>query len=553
MYTTYENYETIKHTQSMLENTSISDITSTSSASSQSLSHYVDQYSNSYHQLMDDLSIIDDIYDNYDHDQLSTVIDTQVACSSKNGVLKHQMVQHLIGSESQFLGDIIMYQDHIASYIRSYSTPKNNKLLFKQIDCDILFKPVQSLNSIHQSFLDDLQQRLDIWGPTQLISDVFFRFFENMEDAYYIYIKGFSETLLTLDHLQKSAPFLKALESCYQLNSNLKEIGYYIQAPLLRLKTYTTLIQECLNLTEPTHPDYNHLANITQKYKTRQNNLQPIINDCLSHYRVYEYFHNTLSSPALLTPTRRLLLVTECIHIDPSSPSDLSDIRTYLLYNDLFVFSKKLKDGKKYQHKGIITLTKTILKPLEPKIITKIQEKKAKLRQQQQQQQQQKSSASISPSTSSTLHPSIGFHPSSSSSSSSTITTSGNKFTNLFKKNQRSLSITRTTTNASIVSSSTTSTSSASSIASSNSSHTMTDDIYGFEMRFNFIMEDVTRYSNPVANGGGLGYALTVPVNIDDSSRRHILVMKSQEEQNIWMDHLRHMIKSGNMNNNHHR
>ncbi|KAI9299580.1 Dbl homology domain-containing protein [Cunninghamella echinulata] len=276
MYATYEQYDMMKQSHSMLENTSISDITSTSSASSQSLSHYVDQYSNSYHQLMDDLSIIDDIYDNYDHDQLSTVIDTQVACSSKNGLLKHQLVQHLIGSESQFLRDLQVYQDHIASYIRSYSIPKNNKLLFKQIDCDILFKPAQSLISIHQSFLDDLQQRLDIWGPTQLISDVFGRFFDNMEDTYYIYLKGFSETLLTLDHLQKSNPFIKALESCYQLNSNLKEIGYYIQSPLIRLKSYASVIQECLNLTEPTHPDYNHLNHMNQKFKTRQSNLLPL-------------------------------------------------------------------------------------------------------------------------------------------------------------------------------------------------------------------------------------------------------------------------------------
>jgi hypothetical protein len=42
-------------------------------SSSQSLSFYIDQ-THDYSQLMDDLSIIDDIYNTYDHEQLSVAI-----------------------------------------------------------------------------------------------------------------------------------------------------------------------------------------------------------------------------------------------------------------------------------------------------------------------------------------------------------------------------------------------------------------------------------------------------------------------------------------------
>lgn len=73
-------YDGVKH-QNMMElslSSPVSDIGSAStSSSSQSMSFYVDQNNDSYHQLMDDLSIIDDIYNTYDHEQLNLAIGKQ--------------------------------------------------------------------------------------------------------------------------------------------------------------------------------------------------------------------------------------------------------------------------------------------------------------------------------------------------------------------------------------------------------------------------------------------------------------------------------------------
>ncbi|KAI8099470.1 Dbl homology domain-containing protein [Halteromyces radiatus] len=487
----YESTKRPRHRQMSMDLSSpTSDIGSTStSSSSQSLSYYMDQHDNRYHQLMDDLSIIDDIYNTYDHDQLTLTIDNQVAYSTKNGVLKQQLVQHLIQTETQFLDDLDIFQKYFVSKLPYFMYPKN-KLAFQQEDCDILFKPATSLISVHQTLLEELRQRLSIWGPTQLLSDLFYRFYDHMDTIYTNYMTSFSSTLMTLDRLHKTPAFLKFLESCPL--EQLQDFGYYIRLPLTRLSLYTQTICQFTQLSEPTHPDYNPLVHICHKFKTRQHQWQNMIDNCLSHYRVYECFRLVQNSPALVTPTRRLLLHSELIHVDPNSPTDTSDKRIYILYNDLFIFCKRQKDGKLH-YKGIVILDKTVLKPMDPKIVNKIYEKHQK-----------------------------------------SVQGNGGRKLSIFgsrRQNQATLTTTSSSSN-----------SSSSSGSSTTSSTTEEFGVYGLELFFQFIMDNnVISYSNPI---GGYGGASVSSTTCSDSIRRHILRTSSLEEQNLWMDHLRRVIQS---------
>lgn len=96
------------------------------------------------------------------------------------------------------------------------------------------------------------------------------------------------------------------------------------------------------------------------------------INDCLSHYKVYECYRLVQNCPALVTPTRRLLLHSELTHINPDLPTDFSDLRTYILYNDLLIFCKRRGDTNRLVYHGIVILDQTVLKPLDSKLVKKI-------------------------------------------------------------------------------------------------------------------------------------------------------------------------------------
>ena len=85
--------------------------------------------------------------------------DYQVNHTTKNGAFKHQMVQHLIQTEIQFIHDLRGLDRHYSSKLEAYNASVKAKQMLKDIDGDILFKPTQSLIAAHEALLEALQQR----------------------------------------------------------------------------------------------------------------------------------------------------------------------------------------------------------------------------------------------------------------------------------------------------------------------------------------------------------------------------------------------------------
>lgn len=88
-------------------------------------------------------------------------------------------------------------------------------------------------------------------------------------------------------------------------------------------------------------------------------------------------------SPASVTTARRLYITGLLIQVNPSDPQSTSDTRTYLLFNDIFMYCQKHKPntGKKLSHtkllyKGMINLKHAEITPLSAKLIAKISESK---------------------------------------------------------------------------------------------------------------------------------------------------------------------------------
>lgn len=114
------------------------------------------------------------------------------------------------------------------------------------------------------------------------------------------------------------------------------------------------------------------------------------IKDRLAHVRVLEASRTIQGNPATVTTARRLLISGILTQVNMSDPQSTVDSRTYLLYNDIFMFCQKVKpngnnNGKKsskppapakLQYKGIINLKHAEIVPLSAKLIAKISEVK---------------------------------------------------------------------------------------------------------------------------------------------------------------------------------
>lgn len=178
---------------------------------------------------------------------------------------------------------------------------------------------------------------------------------------------------------------------------------------------------------------------------------------------MFECYRLVLNTPALVTPTRRLLLHSELTHINPDFPTDFSDQRTYILYNDLLMFCKRRGDTNKLVYHGLVILDQTVLKPLDSKLVKKI------------------------------------------------ANAGGGRKRSFFGIRKQA-------------------------------SQQAAGGVFGLELFFQFIRDkDATTFLNPILNYGG-GVANNVPSS--DALRRHILLTSSQEEQELWTDHLQKVIKS---------
>lgn len=104
--------------------------------------------------------------------------------------------------------------------------------------------------------------------------------------------------------------------------------------------------------------------------------------DRLAHVRVLEANWSIVDNPATVTISRRLYITGPLTKVDISNPQSTQDTRTYLLYNDIFMYCQKIKtssnnsnkkDGQdKLVYKGIINLKQAEITPFTPENLAKI-------------------------------------------------------------------------------------------------------------------------------------------------------------------------------------
>lgn len=360
---------------------------------------FISHRPNLIYQLMDDLAIIDEIYQTFDDEVESEPYERQVADAARNVAQKKHAADQMCQSEQQHIDDLENFGRYYLGPIKQWiNDPSNAEIFIKypvlcsKASLDSLFSQLEQLTVIHREFCFDLKERLDMWGPTQFISDIFARFYERMS-IYETFLNGYPNIIVTLDSLYtKSNAFAKFIDGCISRANNptVKDLLFYLKNPIARLSTYSLFVTQMTMATEPSHPDYRALIKVQEKFVNREKEWKTIIKDRLAHVRVLEASRTIQGNPATVTTARRLLISGILTQVNMSDPQSTADSRTYLLYNDIFMFCQKVKpnsnsNGKKsgkplapvkLQYKGIISLKHAEIVPLSAKLIAKITEVK---------------------------------------------------------------------------------------------------------------------------------------------------------------------------------
>ncbi|KAL7309155.1 hypothetical protein PS15m_011269 [Mucor circinelloides] len=348
-----------------------------------------------FSRLMEDLSIVDNMYDVFDYDtEASNSFDKQVLDIARQVTLKHQVLNQLLQSEIEYLDDLFTFHEIYTLKIQPWlnnatdkdlvakflSTPYKNQL-------DSMFQNIHTIAMTHKAFLIELKERIQLWGPTQLVSDIFGHLFSHL-NAYEPFMLHHPDYVMALDTLYQLPCFSKLIQSITEKNAVVKvqDIVYCLHVPLHRLSVYNKALSQLRRYSDPAYPDYTALHSMSRQFKQLESEWADSVQDCQSHLMVLEASRAIESCPIQVTHQRRLFLFAHLIKVDLDDITLTSDIRMYFLYNDSLIYCKKLKDNKKSStadkkltYKGTLNLQGADIRLLAPSFCAKMCEVKKPL------------------------------------------------------------------------------------------------------------------------------------------------------------------------------
>ncbi|KAG2178336.1 hypothetical protein INT44_001486 [Umbelopsis vinacea] len=300
-------------------------------------------------KLMEDMSIIDDLYNDF-ADQVETdFYEVEVRYRDRE-----QSIQDIYHSELEYIALLQhgreVFENKMRLQVQQQSKrggilSGSSKIICTDQEVNILFALHQDILSTHHRFLDDLDERFRIWGPTQLISDVFREFLPKLAMVTQKRIQSFSASIMTLERLMKSNAFKKLLET-WQQDAPQQHITLLdiLKAPIQRMKYYAPALRTLAQNTDPLHPDYAHMLRCTAKFESLNIDMTGSLEDVGKLCDAFEVFQKLRESPVMMNEDRRLHLrgdLSKFMNADGSNPEP----RVVLLFSEVLVYGRLMKDG----------------------------------------------------------------------------------------------------------------------------------------------------------------------------------------------------------------
>ncbi|KAI9276047.1 Dbl homology domain-containing protein [Sporodiniella umbellata] len=220
-----------------------------------------------------------------------------------------------------------------------------------------LFGNIESLLELHHSILTSLEERLSIWGPTQIMSDVIHAWFPNIQKAYHAYLEHYSLSVSTFEKLSRYQPFKKFLESV-EKNVDVRLLDL-LKAPKACVLRYAKILTSLSDNTPMMHPDYSGLICCKNRAGQLFDEFLPSISNAKNVDQVYEVHCSMTDLPFGITAERRLYLQGEFTQIIKSGTSEE---KAYILFSDMLVFAKRKKSC--LQFKGHVQLEQAHVRAL---------------------------------------------------------------------------------------------------------------------------------------------------------------------------------------------
>ncbi|RUP46060.1 Dbl homology domain-containing protein, partial [Jimgerdemannia flammicorona] len=318
-----------------------------------------------YEDFAEEYAVIDDLYEIYGDEGDNEYIDAELTFQRREAALRE-----LYDTERQYVKRLRLLQDVFLNPLRAAIKHQANrsflsgKIICTEAEINLIFGNLEQILNLHQSLLKGLQERFQIWGPTQIISDVFFNLHPYLK-MYNVYLKNYTTAVITVERLVKTNPFKKWLESASE-DPTLEGITLVklLEYPLYRIPRYKDLIETLVRNTVPLHPDYHSLVRCMDQINAIAGEVMERISDAENQTKVLEIQNSLVNMPVpLVAPHRRFILRGDLFKVNLANASSVEP-RTYFLFSDMLIFVK-VKEKNIYQYKGAIDLNISSVRPMD--------------------------------------------------------------------------------------------------------------------------------------------------------------------------------------------
>ncbi|ORZ20235.1 Dbl homology domain-containing protein [Absidia repens] len=303
---------------------------------------------------------------NYDDPTDDGLIESEISHRKRES-----FVNQLITSEQAYLKSLELVVSIFLNPLKkdskqsSFNFLGSRKLVCTERELKWLFGNFETIVQTHRSILASLEQRLRIWGPAQIISDVFMSWFPSLE-AYHGYLSNYAVAMTTYERLMKYQPFKKFIDNAHK-DRALKgaTLLSLLQIPAGCIHRYEKLITGIANTTTILHPDHRGLHHCKHEITNIASGILPRVNDADNVDQVLMIQQALVGAPFGVKAQRRLILQGQLARVVMNSKS-MGEERTYILFSDLLVFVRPKQESQRtvLQYKGHIGLEQARVRAL---------------------------------------------------------------------------------------------------------------------------------------------------------------------------------------------
>ncbi|KAK6488995.1 epithelial cell-transforming sequence 2 oncogene-like isoform X1 [Huso huso] len=245
-----------------------------------------------------------------------------------------------------------------------YVTPlkaalSSNRGIVSAANVLIIFSDVLDILELNRQFLEELKERLQEWGPSQCLGDVFIKFSTRL-NTYTNFFNNYSVILKTIDKCRETIPAFRAFLKRHDRTvvTKMMCLQELLLFPSKRFEEYVTLLYGLRLHTPPEHTDRANLTTAVEKMKHYRDFIRQLKQNMNCDPKMLEAQRSIQGCPNLMEANRYLIQVQDVAQLSCPGVEINASLRIYdhvcdltlFLFNDAVVITSRSVSHVPFEH-----------------------------------------------------------------------------------------------------------------------------------------------------------------------------------------------------------